>query len=143
MEDKPTYYAIIPAVIRYDEDLKPNEKLLYGEITALTNKTGVCFAKNDYFAQLYGVTTKSIKNWIKNLRDKGYIKTLIQYKKGTKEVKCRAIIINGTPIVGKINTFSIGKTPRKESIPDWLGKEIEEDTATPEEMEELMRLLEQ
>lgn len=143
MEEKPTYYAIIPAVIRYDEDLKPNEKLLYGEITALTNKTGVCFAKNDYFAQLYGVTTKSIKNWIKNLKDKGYIKTLIQYKKGTKEIKRRAIIINGTPIVGKINTFSIGKASRKESVPDWLGKEIEEDTATPEEMEEFMRLLEQ
>ena len=43
MKDKPNYYAIIPAIVRYDNDLKPNEKLLYGEITALTNKTGACY----------------------------------------------------------------------------------------------------
>ena len=33
---KPNYYAIIPANVRYDEKLSPNEKLFYGEITALT-----------------------------------------------------------------------------------------------------------
>ena len=47
---KPNYYAIIPAEVRYNEKLTANSKLLFGEITALTNKTGVCWANNKYFA---------------------------------------------------------------------------------------------
>ena len=142
MEDKPTYYAIIPAMIRYDKDLKPNEKLLYGEITALTNKTGVCFASNKYFSSLYEVDERTVRKWIKNLREKGYIKTINQINKETKEIKRRAIVINGTPIIGRINTFSVGRTQRNNIVPEWLGKDIEEDLATPEEIEELMRLME-
>ena len=42
-ENKNNYYAIIPATVRYNLDLKPNEKLLYGEITALANSKGFCF----------------------------------------------------------------------------------------------------
>ena len=37
-ENEINYYAIIPANVRYDINLKPNEKLLYGEITALSNQ---------------------------------------------------------------------------------------------------------
>ena len=52
MTETPNYYAIIPSNVRYS-DLKPNAKLLYGEITALSNKHGFCFASNKYFANLY------------------------------------------------------------------------------------------
>ena len=138
MKDKPNYYAIIPAIVRYDNDLKPNEKLLYGEITALTNKTGACFATNSYFAQLYGVDKATVSKWIKNLKEKKYIKVVIQYKLKTREILNRAIIVNGTPITGKINTYFIGK---KNNIPEWLGKEIEPDEATIEEQEEFDKFL--
>ena len=66
--DNPGYYAIIPATVRYDDRLTPNAKLLYGEITALSNKEGYCWAGNAYFANLYGVTKTSISTWIGNLK---------------------------------------------------------------------------
>lgn len=51
MAEHRSYYAIIPANIRYDTRLKANSKLLYGEITALCNEKGFCWASNDYFSQ--------------------------------------------------------------------------------------------
>ncbi len=75
------YYAIIPANVRYDSELKANEKLLYGELTALTNEKGYCWATNGYFAELYSVSKQSVSAWISNLKDKGYIN--IVYVKDT------------------------------------------------------------
>ena len=65
----PSYYAIIPATLRYDENIIPNAKLLYGEITCLSNKEGYCYATNSYFAKLYHVTNQAISRWIKSLVD--------------------------------------------------------------------------
>ena len=92
------YYAIIPANVRYDKDLKPNAKLLYGEITALCNEKGYCWAKNDYFAQLYDTTKKTASIWINQLVSKGYIKAQIIYEPGTKQIVERRLYINDTPI---------------------------------------------
>ena len=91
--DNPNYYAIIPANVRYDKRLSANAKLLYGEITALSNKNGICFATNQYFANLYGLSSMSISRLIKSLKDNGYINTLITYKKGTNEIDKRYIQI--------------------------------------------------
>lgn len=73
--ENPSYYAIVPASVRYDKDLSANAKLLYGEITALCNKEGYCWATNNYFAKLYSVSARSIQTWLKQLIDKGYIKS--------------------------------------------------------------------
>lgn len=93
MKDKPNYYAIIPANIRYDENLKDKAKLLYAEITALSDKNGYCFASNRYFAELYNVSPTTISLLIKNLIDNGYIESEIIYKEGTKEILNRYLRI--------------------------------------------------
>lgn len=67
-EEQVNYYAIIPATVRYNPELKFAERLLYGEITALTNKRGYCFATNRYFSELYNVTTETISRWISHLK---------------------------------------------------------------------------
>lgn len=99
---KKSYYAIIPANVRYDEELKPNAKLLYGEITALANEKGYCWASNSYFAELYGVSKETISRWINNLENRGYINTQLIYRKGSKEIKERRIFI--APIDKIVNT---------------------------------------
>lgn len=92
MADKPTYYAIIPAEVRYSE-ITANAKLLYGEITALSDKKGYCFAKNIYFAKLYGKSKATISRWISELADNGFINVELIRDPETKEVKERHIRI--------------------------------------------------
>jgi hypothetical protein len=68
-----SYYAIVPASVRYDEKLCPNAKLLYGEITALCNDKGYCWANNRYFSVLYNVSVRSVINWIRELETANHI----------------------------------------------------------------------
>ena len=49
------------------------ERLLYSEITALSNKHGYCTAGNGYFSELYEVATATVSRWISNLKSRGYI----------------------------------------------------------------------
>lgn len=76
-QNRPAYYAIIPSEVRYCEELKYPERLLYGEITALAGKEGYCFATNKYFAELYHVIPGTISRWISHLEKLGFIKTEI------------------------------------------------------------------
>lgn len=104
--NEPGYYAIIPANVRYDSKLPANAKLLYGEITALCNKEGYCWATNDYFAELYNTTDKTISRWIKHLKDRELIECKLKtfrYEDGTIK-KIRYIILdkNATLVLDKI-----------------------------------------
>lgn len=78
MEERPNFYAVIPANVRYDKRLKPIERLLYGEITALCNQEGYCFAKNVYFAKLYDCAIETISRYLTNIANCGYIKIVIE-----------------------------------------------------------------
>lgn len=77
MKEQPNYYSIIPAHVRYDKELKPMEVIMYGELTALSNKYGYSYASNNYFAELYNVHKKTVSTWISNLKEKGYIDTVV------------------------------------------------------------------
>lgn len=77
MNEQPNYYSIIPAHVRYDKELKPMEVIMYGELTALSNKYGYSYASNNYFAELYNVHKKTVSTWISNLKEKGYIDTVV------------------------------------------------------------------
>lgn len=91
MENKISYYAIVPANVRYDKGLPPNAKLLYAEITALSNEKGYCWASNEYFAKLYEVTNRTVTAWITILEEKGYVKREVIYEKDTAKVLERRI----------------------------------------------------
>lgn len=103
MKEKPSYYSVIPANVRYDTEITPNAKLLYSEITALCNEQGCCWATNEYFANLYGVSKTSISKWISSLIQKKYIFSETIYKEGTKEILNRYLTIVKDPIEEKLN----------------------------------------
>ena len=120
MKEKPSYYAIIPAQVRYAKELTPNAKLLYAEITALAQKDGSCWASNKYFSELYNVSTVTISRWVSSLVDNSFIIRKITYKKGTKEIDKRYLQLcseginnnDKTPInkIVKDNNTSINNT---------------------------------
>ena len=119
MNEKPSYYAIIPANVRY-ADLKPNAKLLYGEITALSNKHGFCFASNKYFAELYSVNKNTISSWISDLKNYGFVTVKIERDLNNQITKrCIGILkIMDNPIHEKLkyNSTSINTTSNNISI---------------------------
>lgn len=78
MEEKPSYFSILTADVRYDKRLSASEKIMYSEITALTNKDGYCYATNGYFAKLYECTEKTISLQISKLAECGYISVVVE-----------------------------------------------------------------
>lgn len=138
--ERPSYYSIIPATVRYDKRLKAYERLMFSEITALSNKYGYCTASNSYFASLYEVDKTTISRWINHLKNLGYLKT--QLIKNGRAVDSRRIYPNmdpvgrtcntpidrnATPIDQKINTplikKSIGYTQKDQYPIDRIAKE--------------------
>lgn len=108
----PNYYAIIPAFVRYDEELSPNAKLLYGEITALSNFLGYCWANNTYFSKLYSVSTSTIKRLLKQLCDKKYIRIEVSNNNSRK------IYVNDTQFKNRLGGSSFLDHPQlKNELP--------------------------
>ena len=74
----PTYHTNLPAAVRFDARLSPYARLLFGDIKALCDQQGYCWASNYYLASLYGVKAKVVSRWIQQLRKYGYLKIAIQ-----------------------------------------------------------------
>ena len=100
MTERPNYYSILTADVRYDKRLKKHAdcKVLYSEITALSNKYGYCKANNKYFAELYDRPITRISKWINLLKELGYLKVEMIYKENSKEIQERRLYPISTPI---------------------------------------------
>ena len=77
--EQPSYYAILTASVRYDNRLTDSEKILYAEITALSNAYGFCTASDEHFAKLYRHNKSIILSKINHLRKLGYLKITYKY----------------------------------------------------------------
>lgn len=108
MNERPSYYSVTPATVRYDHRLKPNEKLLFGEITALSNVKGYCYSTNKYFSKLYEVTVQTVSEWINHLKELGYLK--VEMIKNGKAIKERHLYpVVDAPIQENLNRRYSGK----------------------------------
>lgn len=108
--EQPSYYTNIPAFVRYDEELltKPKSILLYGEIVALSNKKGYCWATNAYFASNLKVSARMIQSYLDLLVKKKYVARKLIYKAGTKQVDKRILSIDSRP--GEMSFMRGGET---------------------------------
>jgi hypothetical protein len=114
MNDKPSFYAVIPASVRYDTTLSSSEKLFYAEITAMSQKEGFCWASNSYFSDLFGVSKNTVTRWVSNLKDNKHI--VVNLIKEGKQITKREIYpINKIDVTypqkSKGGTHKNGDTP--------------------------------
>lgn len=90
-------YSVIPARVRDDHTLRPNAKLLYGELSALAQAEGYCWAWNARLADTLGIAKRTVEDLLKQLRDRGHIHIEVERDPESQEVLCRKIWICGPP----------------------------------------------
>ena len=71
---KPAYWAVLPSPIRYNPKLSSSAKVLYAELSSLTQSYGYCWADNDYFCRLYGITGRTVIRLLGLLEETGCIR---------------------------------------------------------------------
>ena len=62
----------------YDNNLNWNERIILAEIESLCKK-GKCFCTNRHFANMLGISIRSVERLMTNLRKKGYISSDLEY----------------------------------------------------------------
>ncbi|MFV9733583.1 conserved phage C-terminal domain-containing protein [Ligilactobacillus salivarius] len=122
MEEKPSYYSILTADVRYNKKLNASEKLLFSEITALSNKYGYCVAGNGYFSKLYNVSDRSVTRWIKHLKECGYLEYVPIYKDNSKEIAERRLY----PITNSKDPLDKNVYRGRQKCPNPLDKNVED-----------------
>ena len=113
LSQRPSYYAVLPAKVRYDEQLRPNAKLLYAEITALANDKGYCFASNAYLAELFGISLRTAQQLIAQLEHRRYVSIAV-LRDETQKVVERRIYVDAPKVDADPHEKNF-VTPRKKS----------------------------
>ena len=60
--------------MRYADNLSAGAKLLYAEISSLTDARGFCFASNSYFCELYKISEDTVQRYLRALKKTGFIR---------------------------------------------------------------------
>ena len=99
-----TRFITVSIEIMHDKNLNANQKFLLAEIEQLTDLEKGCFASNQHFAELVGITKENVSKNLSGLEKMGYIKTEI--KKGTRNNVRQISLIDSTR-----PPYQIDKTP--------------------------------
>jgi hypothetical protein len=128
--EKPGYWAVIPAAVRYNESLPPSARLLYAEISSLTDVRGFCFAANSYFEKLFGLSERTIIRLLRALEAAGYI--VIEENDGGKAQRRIYAGVNplSAPPDKNVSTplTKMSVPPDKNVTPNNINKSIKKDT---------------
>lgn len=90
-----SYYAVLPANVRYDNNLSPNAKLLFCEITAACDETGSCQEAVEYFAEFLNTSEDLVVEWINSLIEAGHLAFDNRYAEdGTTVIERRLALLS-------------------------------------------------
>lgn len=78
--------GILPAHVRYDANLSPAAKLLYGDINAIIDLLG--FYKKDvgFISKEFKITERTARRWLNELIETGYAEEVTEEREG-KQIK--------------------------------------------------------
>lgn len=99
----PDVGIFVPAVAVSNPNLCPLDKLVFGEIIALSAQTGFCFAVNAHFANRHGVSTKTIQRSISNLQKCGLVR--VEFEAGHSNRKIFPINAPDKPVLPSDNVI--------------------------------------
>lgn len=69
-----SYWAVLPANIRYHKELTQTAKLLYAEVSALAQSDGYCWATDAYLAETLNCSIATVTRSLRKLRKLGFIR---------------------------------------------------------------------
>ena len=111
MTEQAAYDILIPGTIRNDKRLRFKEQLLYAEIRGLCELEGYCWASNPFLAQRMSVTTRTIRRWLKKLKNCGHIIIEIpEEEKNTRIITLTEAGTGRTEMSGGRTEMSGGRT---------------------------------
>lgn len=101
---------------RFDKNLSPMARIFYAEVCGNVTVDSGCPVNDEYFAKLYGVSTRQVRTWRMELKTFGYTKELTD-KLGFKYILPRKFDyeeqINSLKISKEIKTVYITPDGRK------------------------------
>lgn len=71
------YYINIPQKVA-EANIGFGSKVLYGQISRLSNKNGYCYASNKYFADLLNCNERSVQRFIEELKNSNLVRVEMQ-----------------------------------------------------------------
>ena len=82
MKKTRSFYYVVPDAVMFCEGLTDKSRLIYGLITGLCTENGYCWANNNYFAELFKVSTETISRSISLLEKHGFVEVIVEAEKG-------------------------------------------------------------
>lgn len=79
-----SYFIVIPDYVLANNRVGNFEKILFGEISALSNTYGFCNAKNSFFSNKYHLTDETVRLHIRNLENLNLIDC--DYENGERRI---------------------------------------------------------
>ena len=97
MKQLPSFWSILIPQVRYNKNLSWFDKVVYSEITALTNASGYCFANNSYFEFVFDVSKSTVIRSLNNLEKNNCIMIDIVKDESNQVIERKIYILIDNP----------------------------------------------